>query len=78
MLGYMRSYAGMGDAQVECTGCSCERTVMHGTWEQHTTLIYLHKMTVRCTCMASTNEHTQYRHDMTACVKNWTRKVQKL
>jgi hypothetical protein len=51
MLGYMRSYENMGDAQVDCAGCSCEPTVMNGTWESRTTLTQLHKMTVSCIYM---------------------------
>lgn len=43
VLGYLRSYQGMGLARVECrSGCSCTPTLVDGLWDDHTSLVQMH------------------------------------
>ena len=46
-LSHLKSYEGMGSASVTCVqGCSCEKTVLDGTWEQQATLMQIHQFKV--------------------------------
>ena len=46
-LSYLKSYEGMGTAQVVCvSGCECDKTVLDGTWEQQATLMQIHQFKV--------------------------------
>ncbi|KAI7841869.1 hypothetical protein COHA_004398 [Chlorella ohadii] len=47
LLSHLRSYEGMGVAQVRCVaGCTCSTTYLDGTWEQQATLQYIHRFKV--------------------------------
>lgn len=47
-LSYLRSYAGMGVASVECVGgCRCEGSRLDGTWERRASLFYAARFHVR-------------------------------
>jgi hypothetical protein len=47
-LSYLRSYAGMGVADVECVaGCECEPQVLDGTWEAEVSLQQILQFRVR-------------------------------
>jgi palmitoyltransferase len=47
LLSHLRSYEGMGVAQVRCvSGCTCTTTYLDGTWEQQATLQYIHRFKV--------------------------------
>lgn len=48
LLTYLRSYEGMGTAQVKCiSGCTCSTTYLDGTWEQKASLLQIHPFKVR-------------------------------
>ena len=47
ILGYLKSYEGMGMAAVECvSGCACERSTLDGTWSRKATLYHMHEVEV--------------------------------
>ncbi|PRW56718.1 hypothetical protein C2E21_4783 [Chlorella sorokiniana] len=47
ILGYLRSYQGMGLARVTCAaGCSCKPGLVDGLWRQHTSLMQMTSLQV--------------------------------
>ena len=60
LLSHLKSYEGMGTAQVKCvSGCRCLTTTLDGTWGQKATLLQIHKFRVRLLgCWEGDREHS--------------------